>query len=286
MSDGADAVKFGLSQRATNSREEWAKRARNLEINQNYKMASKAYTQASDPVRAAAADAKQCRTEAADASVAGPQRRRLLSNAAMRLLAASLRANESPDPVDPKQLRKWALLAAKCLTEAGGHHVRPAAELYIRLRKFRLAIQLFGQMKDKRAEADCCVSAWRSLTASATDGSGVTPNPPGDSRGPMLGSANGGDLAARLGGGTIDDEQRQRAARDGARRRLMHSWLIKAALLYHEVADYMASLNALKLIGTLEDVLLSTKSWPEFGKAVQKMAREAHVSFIFTVYLW
>ena len=58
----------------------------------------------------------------------------------------------------------------------------------------------------------------------------------------------------------------------------MHSWLIKAALLYHEVADYMASLNALKLIGTLGDVLLSTKSWPEFGKAVQKMAREAHVS--------
>ena len=45
MSDGADAVKFGLSQRATNSREEWAKRARNLETNQNYAMAAKAFLQ-------------------------------------------------------------------------------------------------------------------------------------------------------------------------------------------------------------------------------------------------
>ena len=45
MSDGADAVKFGLSQRATSSREEWAKRARNLLANQNYVMAAKAFTQ-------------------------------------------------------------------------------------------------------------------------------------------------------------------------------------------------------------------------------------------------
>ena len=277
MSDGADAVKFGLSQRATNSREEWAKRARNLEANQNYQMAAKAFIQASDPVRAAVAEARQRRHDAAEASVAGPQRRRLLSNAAMQLLAAALRPGESPDPVDPKQLRKWALLASKCLSEAGGHHARAAAELYIRLRKFRLAAQLFSQLKDKRAEADCCMSAWRSLSTAAAFGSDDALEPSaGPTTGPPLAEpkAKVAELAATLGGGAVDEDRRQRVARDNARKR---TWLVKAATLYHEVADYVASLSSLRLLGGVEDVLLSTRNWADFGKAVQKMAREAHV---------
>ena len=50
LEDGADAAKFGLTQKATSSRHEWAKRARNLMGNRNYAMARKAFLQAEDQV--------------------------------------------------------------------------------------------------------------------------------------------------------------------------------------------------------------------------------------------
>ena len=144
MSDGADAVKYGLSQRATSSREEWAKRARNLLTNQNFAMAAKAFTQvtsrssvsciplacnsclpphysphapnlptqAGDMVRSMVAVARQKRTDAANVATAGgaSQRRRLLTSAAAQLIAAVSRSSlEAPeeDPVHPRELRRW-----------------------------------------------------------------------------------------------------------------------------------------------------------------------------------
>lgn len=50
LEDGQDAVRYGLTQQATSSRAEWAKRARNLLDNRNYAMARKAFGQAADPV--------------------------------------------------------------------------------------------------------------------------------------------------------------------------------------------------------------------------------------------
>ena len=43
-------MRFGLTQQATSSRAEWAKRARNLMDNRNYGMAGKAFRQAQDQV--------------------------------------------------------------------------------------------------------------------------------------------------------------------------------------------------------------------------------------------
>eukprot|EP00955_Chlamydomonas_euryale_P055975 356273-Chlamydomonas_euryale.AAC.1 len=145
--------------------------------------------QAGDPVRAAAAEAQHLRTEAAK-SESTSERRVLLADAAAAFLAAlagaaeaeaaeagSKRAAEGAGGEDDdvggtarvaaRTRRRWALLAAKSLQEAGGPHVRPAALLYIRLRRFRLAHELLSALKDRRAAAECCVTAWRMLSGSA-----------------------------------------------------------------------------------------------------------------------
>ncbi|GLI67621.1 hypothetical protein VaNZ11_011868, partial [Volvox africanus] len=56
LEDGQDAVWYGLTQQATSSRAEWAKRARNLLDNRHYLMARKAFVQAADMVRAEVAE--------------------------------------------------------------------------------------------------------------------------------------------------------------------------------------------------------------------------------------
>ena len=276
MEDGADAVKFGLSQRATSSREEWAKRARNLEANLNYAMAAKAYRQADNGVRAAVAEARQWRSDAADgsATTTGVQRRKLLSGAAAKLLAAAARAAEAPDAVEPKEQRMWALLAAKCLSEAGDH--RSAAELNLRLRRFRLALEHLSQLKNRRAEAECCMSAWKWLSASSSPSSSSATAAAASSEGGS--GATDGGLLAVLGSGAVDEERQAAATKDVARQRLLRSWAVKGGLAFFDVGDHVKALGALQLIGRPDEAAAAVgKTWVEFDKAVLKMARTANV---------
>ncbi|KXZ49100.1 hypothetical protein GPECTOR_23g31 [Gonium pectorale] len=156
LEDGRDAVRYGLTQQATSSRAEWAKRARNLMENHNYAMAKKAFIQATDPVRAEVADAYLKRQRAREEESL-PERRRLLGAAALQLLAAASRRADSPDPVSPAELRRWTLLAGRFLQACGNSAA--AAELYFKTGNHRLALRMLLDGKEHRAAADCCLDA-------------------------------------------------------------------------------------------------------------------------------
>lgn len=66
LEDGADAVKYGLTQMATSSREEWAKRGANLYASGNFGMAAKSYMQATDMVSVCVTDTCGDRVMASD----------------------------------------------------------------------------------------------------------------------------------------------------------------------------------------------------------------------------
>ncbi|KAG2432292.1 hypothetical protein HYH02_013015 [Chlamydomonas schloesseri] len=158
LEDGADAAKFGLTQKATSSRHEWAKRARNLMGNRNYAMARKAFLQAEDQVRAEVAEAFLKRQRAGQESIPDADKRRLLASAALQLLAATTRCGESPDPAEPEELRRWVREASKFL-EGCGKSIE-AAQLKFKLgtqRAVQAALRLLVDAKEHAAAADCCL---------------------------------------------------------------------------------------------------------------------------------
>ena len=268
LESGTEINPFELT-KVANSREQWAEMAKSLEANKCYAEASKAYLTAGDSVRSWAADAWQLLTNAAEKKVAGLLRRGLLATAAAQLLAAVSRAAESPIPVTPKQLRRWTLLAAKCMSDAGGHCTLPAVALYLRLRKYNALKMVLKDVKDGRLRAELCLAAEHSL-ASASDSSskeaaGAVPQPRG---GIPATAADDGDEGKEA-------QQQQQAAKEVARRR---SWLGMAAHAWYEGGDVMASLRVLNRIGVVADIIASTGgAWPALGKAAPRMAREAHV---------
>ncbi|GIL57207.1 hypothetical protein Vafri_12407, partial [Volvox africanus] len=154
LEDGRDAVRYGLTQQATSSRAEWAKRARNLLDNRNYLMARKAFVQAADMVRAEVAEAYLKRRRAADEESPAEQRR-LLAGAALQLLAAATRREQSPDPVTAGELRRWLGLAGRCLQACG--LAAPAAELAFKAGNHTTALRMLLAAKEHAAAAECCL---------------------------------------------------------------------------------------------------------------------------------
>lgn len=61
------------------------------------------------------ADALLKRQRAGQESMPDVDKRRLLAAAALQLLAATARCGESPDPVEPEELRRWVREASKFL---------------------------------------------------------------------------------------------------------------------------------------------------------------------------
>ncbi|EFJ46513.1 hypothetical protein VOLCADRAFT_118102 [Volvox carteri f. nagariensis] len=156
LEDGRDAVRYGLTQQATSSRAEWAKRARNLLDNRNYLMAKKAFVQAADMVRTEVAEAYLKRRRAADEE-SPTEQRRLLAGAALQLLAAASRREQSPDPVTAGELRRWLGLAGRCLQACG--LAGPAAELAFKAGNHTAALRVLLAGKEHAAAAECCLDA-------------------------------------------------------------------------------------------------------------------------------
>ncbi|GIL86670.1 hypothetical protein Vretifemale_14923 [Volvox reticuliferus] len=156
LEDGRDAVRYGLTQQATSSRAEWAKRARNLLDNRNYLMARKAFVQAADMVRAEVAEAYLKRRRAADEE-SPTEQRRLLAGAALQLLAAASRREQSPDPVTTGELRRWLSLAGRCLQACG--LAAPAAELAFKAGNHTTSLRMLLAAKEHAAAAECCLDA-------------------------------------------------------------------------------------------------------------------------------
>lgn len=119
--------------------------------------------------------------------------------------------------------------------------MRAAAEMHLRLGKFQKAMDLLKDLKDRRAEADCCMAAWRSLSAQHQQQqkkkAGDALGQPGNQAAAV--GAEGRDLVDVLGGALIQREEHLGAAPDiakeAARERRMGVFLVRAATAYHEV---------------------------------------------------
>lgn len=91
-------------------------------------------------------DALGMRVKAAAAEV-NSEARKLLQDAAKRLLAAVAHSSEAPEPVSSKEQQKWARLAVKCITEVGAGGVglgEPTSmvALYLKLGQFKNALDV------------------------------------------------------------------------------------------------------------------------------------------------
>ncbi|MEW5318036.1 MAG: hypothetical protein WDW38_009289 [Sanguina aurantia] len=234
LEDGADAVKYGLTQMATSSREEWAKRGANLYASGNFGMAAKSYMQATDMVRAAVCDAMGFRAAAA-AAEANADVKKNLSEAAKRFLAAVAHSDESPEPVTVREKQKWARIAVKCITEAstGGTGLGDPAvmiSLYLKLGQFKNALDVCNRDFNHRSAAEVCIAA-------AT-------------------AYSGGEAGMRCAG----SDPSSRAS----------PWLRKAVEQFHRVGDYSRMMGLLEDCPGLAAQLRA--KFGEFQTALQQAA--------------
>lgn len=113
-------------------------------------------------VRAEAADAYQKRQKARDEEAPAEQKR-LLAAAALQLLAAASRVHEAPDPVEPKEARRWVALAGRCLQACGSSDA--AAQLFLKAGHHDKALKMLLAAKQHGLAGRCCLDAAESVLA-------------------------------------------------------------------------------------------------------------------------
>ena len=164
LKDGSDALKYGLSQRAGSSEEEWFNRAKNISTNGIYDMASQCFLLAQEPARSLAALARHYRGRAVESmenadekpkEKARQELKRLILTSAILWMTAAQRSNEARVPIEKAEIRKWLLWGTGAL-EKLPEYKKDAIQIYINIGMTRKAFRLSSELKeqDPRLQAE------------------------------------------------------------------------------------------------------------------------------------